>query len=282
MKMQSIYKSPAGESAVMVFYDSVLARWPIPYETQMIPTRHGNTFVIVCGKVFAPPLVLLHGAGTNSFIWVGDVVEYSQKYRLCLIDLLGEPGKSAPNRPDWGSAAYAEWLEDVLNALEIQKAILLGLSQGGWAAIKFAVYQPERVEKLILLTPAGITPDKVTFVIQALPLMLLGRWGAARITRMIMGDQEVSQEAVEATILIMSNFKTRVGVIPIFTDAELQRLMMPVFLMIGDKDVLRDAKKIVTRMQTLLPQLKAVVVPKGGHALLNTTVPILSFLERSA
>jgi hypothetical protein len=67
--MQSIYKSPAGESAVMALYDSVLARWPIPYETQMIP--------------------------------------------IYLIDLLGEPGKSTPNRPDWSSAAYAEWLEDV-------------------------------------------------------------------------------------------------------------------------------------------------------------------------
>jgi pimeloyl-ACP methyl ester carboxylesterase len=94
-----------------------------------------------------------------------------------------------------------------------------------------------------------------------------------------MGEAEMAPEAVEATILLMTHFKTRVGAIPIFTDAELQRLVMPPFLMVGDKDVLRDAEKIVTRMQTLLPHLKAVIVPKGGHALLNTTTPILSFLE---
>ena len=71
----------------------------------------------------------------------------------------------------------------------------------------------------------------------------------------------------------------RVGILPIFTDAELQRLTMPVLLLIGEKDVLRDAEKIVARMQTQLPYLTATVIPKGGHALLKTAVPILSFLE---
>ncbi len=103
MRTQSVYKSPAGERAVMALYDSVLAHWPVSYEALTVPTRHGDTFVIVSGKVSASPLVLLHGAGTNSAIWVGDVVEYSQEYRVYMVDLLGEPGKSAPNRPAWNS-----------------------------------------------------------------------------------------------------------------------------------------------------------------------------------
>jgi pimeloyl-ACP methyl ester carboxylesterase len=68
--MQSIYKSPGGENAVMAQYDSALARWPIPYESRTLPTRHGNTFVIGCGETSVPPLVLLHGAGTNSTMWM--------------------------------------------------------------------------------------------------------------------------------------------------------------------------------------------------------------------
>ncbi|MBI1880768.1 MAG: alpha/beta hydrolase, partial [Chloroflexi bacterium] len=122
MSTQSIYKSPAGERAVMAWYDSLLARWPVPYETLNVSTRYGNTFVIVSGKESASPLLLLHGAGFNSVTWAGDVVEYSRQYRVYAVDLLGEPGKSAPSRPAWASSAYAEWLEDVLDALKIEKA----------------------------------------------------------------------------------------------------------------------------------------------------------------
>ena len=65
----SIYRSPAGEKIVMDLYDSALAHWPVPYETRMISTRHGETFVIASGEKTHPPLVLLHGAAGNSATW---------------------------------------------------------------------------------------------------------------------------------------------------------------------------------------------------------------------
>lgn len=262
----------------MALYDSVLERWPVPYETLNMPTRYGNTFAIVSGEKVAPPLILLHGAGTNSTMWVGDVAEYSRHYRVYAVDLLGEPGKSAPNRPAWDGPAYAEWLDDVLDALKIEKATLVGLSQGGWTALKFSVYKPERVEKLVLLTPGGITPDKMSFVIRVVPLLLLGRWGIKRVNRMLFADQPVPDQVEEVMTLIYTHFKPRLGVLPIFSDEELKRLTMPVLLAIGAEDALRDAEKIVNRVKGLLPDLTAVIIPKAGHALLNTTIQIMPFL----
>ncbi len=49
MAVPSIYKSPDGEKAMMAKYDTVLARWPVPYEGLPFPTRHGKTFVIAGG-----------------------------------------------------------------------------------------------------------------------------------------------------------------------------------------------------------------------------------------
>jgi pimeloyl-ACP methyl ester carboxylesterase len=145
LTLQSIYKSPAGEQAVMALYDSWLARWPAPYTTLNVPTRHGSTFVIASGAEAALPLVLIHGAGTNSTMWAGDVADYSRHYRVLAIDLPGEPGKSAPNRPSWDGPAYAEWLEDVLNALPLEAVTIIGLSQGAWTALKFAISHPDWV-----------------------------------------------------------------------------------------------------------------------------------------
>ncbi len=274
---QSIYKSRAGERAIMAWYDAALAHWPVPYEALNVPTRHGDTFVLVCGKESGMPLILLHGAGTNSAMWAGDVAAYSRRYRVYAVDLPGEPGKSAPNRPAWEGPAYAEWLAGVLDALKVEKATLLGLSQGGWAALKFAVYQPRRVESLVLLNPGGIAPDKLSFVLQAIPLSLLGPWGIHRINRLLFAGQPIPQEVDKATTLMMTHFKMRVGVLPMFTEAELRCLSMPVLLLLGERDALRDGPKIAARMQGLVPRLTTIVIPEGGHALMNTPPHILPF-----
>lgn len=281
MSAPSIFKSPEGERAVMAWYDSMLARWRVRCETLHIPTRHGETFVIVSGKESAASLILLHGAGSNSTMWIQDVVEYSRQYRVYAFDLLGEPGKSASNRPAWSSPAYAEWLEDVLDAFKLKRTTLIGFSQGGWTALKFAVKCPERVQSLVLLSPGGIVSDKLTFMIQALPLSLLGRWGIRRINHIIMAEDALSEELDDALTMIMTHFKPRVGVLPIFTDDELHQLTMPVLLLMGANDALRDAGKILARMKEHVPHLEEIVIPNGGHALLNTPARILPFLAHS-
>lgn len=279
MSAQSIYKSPAGERAIMALYENVLADyWPAPKETLNIPTRHGHTFVIASGDESAPPLVLLHGAASNSAIWAADVAAYSPQHRVYAVDLLGEPGKSAPNRPAWDSPAYAEWLADVFAALKLEKATLLGVSQGGWTALKFATYKPERVEKLVLLCPGGIVPDRISFFIRAIPLLLLGQWGARRVNRMVFGNQPISAEVDEYMTLMLTHFKRRTGVPPVFSDEELRRLTMPVLLLGGAQDAIRDSEKIAARMQQLVPQLTATIIPQAGHVLLNTTDHIIPFL----
>jgi pimeloyl-ACP methyl ester carboxylesterase len=280
MNTHSIYKSPAGERAVMALYDKVLADyWPAPYETSTLPTRHGDTFVIACGEETAPALVLLHGAGSNSAIWAADAALYGRQHRVYAVDLIGEPGKSAPNRPAWDSPAYAEWLEDVLDGLRLDQAALLGVSQGGWTALKFATYRPERVGKLALLCPGGVVSDRTSFYLRFLPLLLLGKWGARRANRMLFGSQPVPKEADEFLVVTLAHFKPRTGVLPIYSDQELSRLTMPVLLLGGTQDAIRDSEKIAARMRKLVPQLTSIIVPGAGHVLLNTTDYTIPFLE---
>ena len=282
MTVQSIYKSPAGEQAVMALYDALLTRWPVPYETLNVPTRHGSTFIIASGEEAAPPLVLLHGAGTNSAMWAGDVTEYSRQYRVLALDLLGEPGRSAQYRPRWDGPAYAEWVEDVLHALRIEAVTIIGLSQGAWTALKFAVYKPERVKALVLISPGGVIRDKLSFVVRALPLLLLGHWGIRRLNRLVLGGQSIPADVEDAMTVLMTHYKARVGALPIFSDTELRRLTMPVQLLMGARDVLRDAEKITTRMQRLVPQLTATTIPEAGHAMVNAKTYVLPFLATTS
>ena len=275
---QTVFKSSAGAGEIMRLYEAKLAEWPVAQETQMVSTRHGDTFVIVSGERGADPLILLHGAGTNSTMWIGEVQAYSQHYRVYAVDIIGEAGKSAANRPAWEGPAYEEWLTDVLDGLDITKATIIGISQGSWVALKLATVQPERVEKLVLISPGGIIPDKMMFVFKVLPLMMLGSWGIQRVVKMLYAEQPIPEGVTEVMTVMMKHFKPRVGVLPLFSDDALASLTMPTLLLAGTKDALRDSEKIAERLPQWLPSLSVHLVEGGGHALNDMSSLTLSFL----
>lgn len=279
MALNPIYKTAAGEEVIMDLYDNVLKNWPVPLETLTLSTRHGQTFVICCGEKSAPPLVLLHGAASNAVSWVGDIEQYSRHFRVFVVDIPGDPGKSAPNRPSWEGLGYAEWMEDVLNELGQEKTSILGLSQGGWTALRFATYQPERVAKLILLTPAGIVPTRISFILRAIGLSLFGRWGAEKSNRIVFGKQPIHPEAVKFMNAIMTHFNARIDKEYMFSDDELSRLTMPVYLIGGAKDAIRTINDMILRMQRFVPQLQTEIIPEMGHVLVGLTDKVIPFLN---
>lgn len=280
MNTESIYKTLAGEQAIMAFYGEVLARWPVAHETYSLSTRHGETFIIDSGEKTAPPLILLHGAASNALSWIGEVSEYSASFRVLAVDIPGDPGKSAQNRPSWEGSGYAEWLEDVINGLNISKTALLGLSQGGWTAIKFAVVHPERVEKLILLTPGGVMPTRPSFIMKAIFFTMFGRWGAKKLNDIVIGNHAIHPDAVKFMNIIMTNFKSRIDKEYLFTDDELKRLDMPVLLLGGAEDAIRPMDGVAARMQKLTPQTEVELIPGTGHVLINISERVIPFLRK--
>jgi len=278
MTSKSIYRSDAGKTEIMSVYDSVLSIWPVKYETKNLSTKHGDTFVIASGNKNAPSLILLHGASSNSTSWAGEVLEYSRYFRVYAIDILGEAGKSSQNRLRWDSLDYAEWLYDIFKELAIEKASIVGISQGAWTALRFATCYPEKVEKLVLLTPAGIVPTKASFILKAVFYSLFGKAGAKKINRIVVGTQELSPKVLNFMDLIQTNFKARVEKEYIFLDAELSNLDMPILLIGGTDDVIRSCQAIAERMKKVVTKLTVYLIPKMGHVLIGLNKQIIPYL----
>ena len=279
MTPRPIFKSEQGRQAIVDTYDSILTQWPLPYEGLTLSTPYGSTFAIACGPESAPPLILLHGSSSNSAMWIGDVNVYCRSHRVYAVDVLGEPGKSEAVRLSLEGPDFAEWMKAIYAELHLEQAALLGISLGAWIALKFATTYPSRVEKLVLLCPSGIDPQKASFMLRAIPCMLLGRWGRDRILRLVNGNQEVPIEAVEYSRLIADSFNPIMETMPIFSDEDLCRLTMPVLLIAGGQDVLLDSRKTVERMQALLPGANLRFLPDAGHVLINLAGQIEPFLQ---
>ncbi|MBN2444280.1 MAG: alpha/beta hydrolase [Spirochaetales bacterium] len=280
MTTQSIYKSKEGEAAIMQLYDRVLAAWKHPFEKIILPTRYGNTFGIACGKPTSPALVLLHGSGSNLLTWLGDIPEYSKKYRVFALDIVGEAGKSDHNRPSWESPAYVEWLDDVLNGLGCDNAILIGLSLGGWIALKYSAAMPYRIAKLVLISPGGVCPSRFLITLRLIALTLCGKWGQNRIKQLIFGDQKITEDAEEAFQLLNKHYNYRVGDPPLVKDAELESIGIPAFFLGDMNDVFFHTEKALARLQKFLPRLSVKVSDDKGHGLINMASFILPFLSQ--
>jgi pimeloyl-ACP methyl ester carboxylesterase len=277
-----IFKTPEGAEQVMALYRRVLDGWPVPSEQRRLPTREGETFVVACGPLDGPPLILLHGAQSNAASWMFDAAAWSNRFRIYAVDMIGDAGFSAPSRPPLASDAYALWLDDVLAGLGVTRAAFVGLSLGGWLALDYATRRPGRVERLALICPAGIGRQK-NFLLKAASLMLLGPWGMRKAREMVFGPAPkqlpaIVRPLIELMGLIGREFRPRVVKIPVISDSGLAGLTVPVLAVVGGRDVLIDSAETRDRLRRHAPHAEVAFLPEGRHFLPGQTARVGAFL----
>jgi pimeloyl-ACP methyl ester carboxylesterase len=103
-----------------------------------------------------PVLIMIHGVGGHAEAYSRNVKRLGERFHAISIDLQWHGYSGKPTFTTEMVPTYAEQICDVLDSLGVEKAAIEGESLGGWAAIWTALHHPERVDKLILNTAAGI------------------------------------------------------------------------------------------------------------------------------
>lgn len=281
--MTAIYRSPEAARAIAEAYTRVLAGWPVPHEEIVLATGQGETFVLACGPKDAPPLVLLHGSQANAAAFMFDIPDFAADFRVYAIDMIGEPGRSAPVRPPLTGDAHALWLDEVLKGLGVARAAVYGVSLGGWLALDYAKRRPEKVAALALNVPAGIGGQK-NFLLAAAPLMLLGPWGARKVRELVFGPAPAEVPAaarpfVEMMGVIGRGFRPRVETLPRLTDVELAGLSMPIWSVFAGRDVLLDGPGAAARLARLTPHAEVILLPEARHHIPGQAAAAAAFLK---
>jgi pimeloyl-ACP methyl ester carboxylesterase len=285
-----IFRSNKCEEQYYTAYEAMLKKWPVPYEEIYVPTRFGDTHVISSGAIDAPPLVLLHSAGSGAIQWYRNVGPLSQNYRTYSVDVIGEVNKSRTTTRLKTRQDFIDWIVELFDGLNIKRTDMVGNSFGGMVALNTALYVPERVNKIVLISPAATFkqiwawywrlayPYKIGYMINSKRLILSGfnwLWQGFPRDECLTRYTELSK---------VNGFPSNQLPPPVYTDQELQKIQTPMLLLIGDHEVIYNKDLVIQRATHLVPGLKAEIVPNANHNA-QVTAPdwvnwkILEFLQ---
>lgn len=196
------------------------------------------------------PLILLHGNGENCDYFEHQIPCFARDYRVIAIDTRGH-GQSPRGDKPFTIKQFAEDLHDFMDEKAIGKAILLGFSDGGNIALTFALKYPERVDKMIVdganLFPSGVKP------IYQWPIEI-----GYRIAKLFAKKSEEAQKNAEMLGLMVNE--------PHIDPSDLARLKMPVLVVAGTKEMIKDEH---TRLiYKSLPNAKLEIIA-GDHFVAN-------------
>ena len=193
------------------------------------------------------PLILLHGNGENQGYFVHQIGYFSQFYRVIAVDTRGH-GQSPRGTAPFTISQFADDLFDLMEQMALEKAHILGFSDGGNIALTFALRHPDRVDKLILnganLFPSGLKP-LVSLGVHAEYL-----W--AKCTR---------NDHYAALMQLMRKE-------PSITPEELRELNIPALVIAGNRDMIKDSH---TRLMAASLTKSELAILPGDHFIAKKT-----------
>ncbi len=288
------FRSAEAREEYLRFYDRRAERWPVPSETRTVPTSFGETFVRISGPKDAAPLVLLPGMSSNGLMWETMIEPFARRYRTYAVDSVSDVGRSVPTRDMRSAADYAQWLDELFEALDLRDVNLVGMSYGAWITANMALLRPERLRRTVWLAPAAVVARlSILWIVLAL-LTATSKWIHRKFTYWMFADavktpegRRIADELIADTQVMIRCYAPRRIVTPTtMSDEQLRRIRVPSLLLVGENETVGSAPSAMRRVRTVAPQIKAELIPGAGHDLPIAhrellTQKVLEFLEAS-
>jgi pimeloyl-ACP methyl ester carboxylesterase len=227
----------------------------------------------------APAVILLHGFAASLDTWEPWAQALSARYRVIRFDLPGFGLTGADPTGDYSDAREMKILIDLMDQLSVARASLIGNSLGGRIAWNFAALHPDRVTRLVLVSPDGFaspgfaydTPPDTPFLMQALPYI-----APRSLLKSNLAAAYGRPEALSETTLtryrdmmlapgVRSALLARMGQTILRDPAPtLARIQTPTLLLWGVKDGMIPIGNAADYLR-LLPHATLVRLPNLGH-----------------
>jgi pimeloyl-ACP methyl ester carboxylesterase len=247
------------------------------------------TSYLEAGPADAPAVVLLHGLGATNASFLPTFWELARTRHVIAPDLPGHGDSSKPIRP-YHAGFFARWLAALLDALQIERADLVGNSLGGRIALEAGYRHPQRIRRIVLLAPALAFLRHRQYVaivrllrpeLAAVPLLITHGRVVAGLRALFARPSRLRPEwyaaAADEFLRIFRQPRGRIAFFSalrqIYMDephgprgvwARLPSLQVPALFVWGDRDWLVPAR-FAAHVERRLPGARSVVLRDCGH-----------------
>lgn len=251
-------------------YEESLKLISSPIIKRYISTTYGDSHVICTGTNGKPPLVLLHAASCGSPIWYKNISFFSKYFSVYAIDLIGESSKSILTKKMKTNFDSAKWLDETITGLGLEYMYLCGLSIGGWNVANYAGFYPQKIRKLIMISPVQ-TFSKMypSFFIK---IMKMGFHPTRKNVENYIGWGNEKEESLpdsiikQFTISVM-NMNSNASFPKLLKKKQLSHLKMPVLLMLGENEFAFSIQNATKRAKDVISDLEIEIVEGASHLL---------------
>lgn len=220
-------------------------------------------------------VIFCHGLGGNHANWFQQIPVFARSFRTIIWDQRGF-GCSTNHGGECSPALAVTDLKALLDTLEISRAVLIGQSMGGWAAMGFALAHPDRVQSLVLADSfGGISTAEIeqgfTRMIQQSegtpPKLLLGLHPAIggtlaqRNISLAYLYQQLGSFGEPTSALQMFKILQKTS----YPHEALQKLALPILCLVGSEDHLIPPF-MVRQAAAILPDAQVIEIPGTGHS----------------
>lgn len=236
-------------------------------------TRSGvNLYYEVRGE--GPALLLSHGYSATSQMWRDQVATLSRSHKVIIWDMRGHGRSDSPN--DQSEYTHEKSVEDMaalLDVVGVERAIVAGLSLGGYMSLAFHLAHPERVRALIIIdTGPGFRSDDARQRWNAYALEVLSKLKAEGLSYLSSTTKERSTSSHRSADGLM---RAALGMLT-QRDAgvikSLPNIKVPTLIVVGENDV--PFHKAAEYMSEKITNATKIVIPDAGHAV-NIDQPVL-------
>lgn len=192
------------------------------------------------------PLLLLHGAGQSLGAFAEQIYFFSKHYKVIAVDSRGR-GRSGDKKDE--PFTYVEQAKDMklfLEALKIEKAHIVGWSDGGIIGLIMAMHYPEKVNKLVAMA-ANINPDGVVDE-------------RTEQTKGLLKEMELKNDAKDKTDIKI--YRALIDY-PQLEHKDLSVISAPTLIMAGDHDIIKHTHTL--QIYEALPNAHLAILPGESH-----------------
>lgn len=269
----SRFRDDAARRRFMTAYDNALADWPTPPTQLDVETRYGTTHVLSTGAKRGAPIVLLHALAVSSPSWFANIAALSEDHPVYAIDTITDVGRSTQTSRVRNGVDMSLWLDDVLAALDLDGAHLVGLSYGGWLALNQAHRSPDRLASITSVDPvAAIGRAKGTFLIKIVPDSILASLAKSdkalhRLLRLLNNGITPGQPLLELSVAGLRTFRAKQPYPRRMTDDYLREINTPALLLFCARSPVNHARRAAERSRRLISSVETDIISDVGHML---------------